>query len=173
MINLSKILSPELTVCNSADITSKKQALETISKMVYDIDHAIKYHETLGILQQRERLGSTAIGHGIAIPHGRIPNLEHPVCILISLEKAIEFDPSNTVAVDLIFGLLVPKKSTEEHLQILAAITQKLQSKTYREALRTAKTNDALYQAAISEDTTSSHDSESRPPRSVTEQKEK
>ena len=158
MINLSKILSPELTVCNSADTTNKKQVLEKISQMVHDIDHAIKYQEILGILQQRERLGSTAIGQGVAIPHGRIANLEHPVCVLLSLEKAIEFDPSNTVAVDLIFGLLVPKKSKEEHLQILSALSEKLQSKTYRETLRAAKTNEALYQAAIAENETMSRD---------------
>lgn len=149
MPNLSKILSPDLTLCFASNLTSKKQVLEKISSMVHDIDHAIKYQEVLGILQQRERLGSTAIGHGVAIPHGRVPNLDHPMCVLITLEKAVEFDPAETVAVDLIFGLLVPQESTEEHLQILATLSEKLQSKDYREKLRNATTNDDLYHAAI------------------------
>lgn len=151
MQSLSKILSPELTACSVTGLTNKKQVLEKISQMIYEIDHAVKYQETLEILQQRERLGSTAIGHGVAIPHGRIPHLEYPLCVLISLNKAIEFDSSDAIAVDLIFALLVPTESDEEHLQILAALTNKLKSKNYREKLRAAKTNEALYNAAISE----------------------
>lgn len=150
MINLSKILSLELTVCGSTESRTKKQILEQISRMVHETDHAIKYQEVLGTLQKRERIGTTTIGHGVAIPHGRIPNLEYPVCVLISLEKAIEFDTSDAVAVDLFFGLLVPQKTDDEHLKILATLATKLKSKDYREKLRAATTNKELYHAAIS-----------------------
>jgi len=148
---LSNILFPELIVCSSTKIISKKQLLEKISHQVCTLGPNIKYHKTLEILQQRERLGSTAIGHGVAIPHGRVPNLKKPICTLISLEKAIAFDPVDyTVTVDLIFGLLVPKKSNEAYLNILALLSEKLQSTTYRKKLRSATINDQLYHAAIS-----------------------
>ena len=149
MIQLNTILSPELTLCNDSAATNKKQIIEKISHLVHQANHAIKYQEILETLQQRERLGSTAVGHGVAIPHARITNLEHPVCVLITLEKAIEYS-EEAVAVDLIFGLLVPKDEESKHLDVLAALSQKLQSKEFREKLRQAKTNADLYQAAIS-----------------------
>lgn len=152
MIKLSKILSPELTVCHFG-ASNKKQVLEKISHLAYDFEHVIKYEEILETFQRRERLGSTAIGHGVAIPHGRIKNLNYPLCILISLTQAIEFDRSNiTVIIDLVFGLLVPLEATEEHLNILISLTEKLQIRSYREKLRAAQTNETLYNAAINED---------------------
>jgi len=151
MLPLSKIFSPRFTVCHCKDY-NKKQVLERISSIVCDTHQAISYQEVLESLQQRERLGSTAIGHGIAIPHGRIQHLNYPICTLISLEKAIEFNsPETTAAVDLIFGLLVPKDASEEHLQILAELVNKLKNKSYREKLRAAETNEALYYAVISD----------------------
>lgn len=151
MPNFKEILSLEQTVCNSATCTNRKLALEQISRIAHDIDHAVKYQEVLSRLQQRERIGSTAIGHGVAIPHGRIPNLSRPICILISLKKAIEYDDKDKVAVDLIFGLLVPENATDEHLQILASLSNQLKLKEYREKLRAAETDEELYTAAISE----------------------
>ncbi len=151
MNSLSNILFPELIVCSSTKIISKKQLLEEISYQVCTLDLNIKYQKVLEILQQRERLGSTAIGHGVAIPHGRVPNLKQPICVPISLEKAIAFDPiDHTVTVDLIFGLLVPKKSDELYLNILATLSEKLQSTAYRKKLRSATINDQLYHAVIS-----------------------
>ncbi len=150
MINLNTMLSPELTICNSSESGNKKQVIEQISQLVHQAHHAIKYQEILETLQQRERLGSTAVGHGVAIPHGRVANLEHPVCVLITLEKAIEYDAEDTVAIDLVFGLLVPKDEETEHLNVLTALSKKLQNKDFREKLRQAETNADLYQAATS-----------------------
>jgi len=150
MTELNTILAPELTICNDSKTTNKKQIIEKISHLVHQANHAIKYQEILEVLQQRERLGSTAVGHGVAIPHGRITNLEYPVCVLISLEKAVEYSSEDAVAVDLIFGLLVPTEEDEKHLDVLAALSKKLQDKEFREKLREAKTNADLYQAAIS-----------------------
>jgi len=151
MTNLNTILSPELTICNYSEAANKKQIIEKISHLVHQAHHAIKYKEILKTLQQRERLGSTAVGHGVAIPHGRVTNLEHPVCVLVTLEKAIEYGSEDAIAVDLVFGLLVPNEGEVEHLEVLAAISKKLQNKDFREKLRQAKTNSDLYQAAISE----------------------
>lgn len=150
MIELNTILSPELTICNYSESANKKQIIEKISNLVHETHHAIKYQEILESLQQRERLGSTAVGHGVAIPHGRVNNIEHPICVLITLEKAIEYSTEDTVAVDLFFGLLVPKEADKEHLDVLAALSTRLQDKSFREKLRQAETNIDLYQAAIS-----------------------
>jgi len=150
MTHLNTILSPELTICNDSKATNKKQIIEKISHLVHQENSAIKYQEILETLQQRERLGSTAIGHGVAIPHARIANLEHPVCVLITLKKAIEYSSEDTVAVDLIFGLLVPKDEDSKYLDVLATLSKKLQNKEFREKLRQAETNADLYQAAIS-----------------------
>ena len=151
MVNLNTILAPELTICNYSGAINKKQILEKISDLVHETHHAIKYQEVLEKLQLRERLGSTVIGHGIAIPHGRVSKLEQPVCILMTLEKAIEYNVEDAVAVDLIFGLLVPEDAEKEHLEVLSTLSKKLQSKNFREQLRQAKTNPDLYKAATSE----------------------
>jgi len=151
MIQLSTILSPELTICNDLKATNKKQVIERISHLVHETNNAIKYQEILETLQQRERLGSTAIGHGVAIPHGRVTNLQHPICVLITLDKAIEYSSKDTAAVDLVFGLLVPEEEDTKHLEALAALSQRLQDKTFRESLRQAKTNAELYEVAISD----------------------
>lgn len=151
MVDLNTILAPELTVCNYSEGTNKKQIIEKISRLVHQSHHGIKYQEILETLQRRERLGTTAIGHGVAIPHGRVANLEHSVCVLMTLEKAIEYSSEDTIAVDLVFGLLVPKEADKEHLDALAELSKKLQHKEFREKLRQAQTNADLYQAAISE----------------------
>lgn len=149
MWNISKILSPELTVCHLSGDINKKQLLEKISVIVHEVDHSIRYQDVLSTLQQRERLGSTAIGHGVAIPHGRVATLEHPMCVLITLDQQIEFDTSETTPVDIVFALLVPEEADEEHLQILATLAEQLKSESYRQHLRAAKTNDELYHAAV------------------------
>ena len=148
-MNLDNIITPKLTICKSEHDSSKKQVLEHISQLVSEMDHAVKYSEILEALQARERLGSTGIAHGIAIPHARIQNLQQITCVVISLGNKIHFDSYVTDKVDLIFGLLVPKKEDQNHLEALAAITNKLKDKQYRKKLRDAKTNEELYQVAV------------------------
>ncbi len=147
-MSLKDIMSPRLTICNSSKLISKKQILEQISSLISKQDEDVNYQEVLEKLLQRERIGNTAIGHGVAIPHARIKELHKPRCTLISLNKAINFAEQETTAVDLIFGLLVPEHATEEHLKILAEIAKKMQDKNFREELRHAKDNTDLYQIA-------------------------
>ena len=96
----------------------------------------------LGALLQRERMGSTAIGHGVAIPHGRMEGLARPACALLRLDPAVEWTGGQDV--DLVFALLVPAGGTQAHLQLLADVATRLDDPAVRDALRTAADADAM-----------------------------
>jgi nitrogen PTS system EIIA component len=97
--------------------------------------------ELLASLREREALCSTALGHGIAIPHGRAPGLEQPRGILIRLHTSADF---NGEAVDLAFALAVPSHYTHEHLALLAELAERFSDEAFRQALRQAPDADAL-----------------------------
>lgn len=95
-------------------------------------------------LRQRERLGSTAIGHGIAIPHGRSNVFAEPRGAFLRLQRPIEFGASDEQAVDLVFALIVPEHFTQQHLQLLSELAERFADADYRDALREAGDADAL-----------------------------
>ena len=147
MIDLNTLLAPELTAYIDSAHFNKKKALEKISQLTNDWDDKIKYPDILEALQQREKIGHTAIGHGVAIPHARIPHLKNSIIVILSLKDSINFSLQETMMVDLVFGLLVPKNKNDEHLNILSALTEKISSKIYRDSLRHAKNQHELYYA--------------------------
>jgi PTS system nitrogen regulatory IIA component len=89
-------------------------------------------------LQARERLGSTAIGHGIAIPHGRSPTLEAPRGALLRLQPAVDFNASDGQQVDLVFAMAVPDHYTHQHLMLLSELAERFSDERFRAALRNA-----------------------------------
>ena len=89
-------------------------------------------------LQARERLGSTAIGHGIAIPHGRSPTLDSPRGVLLRLEPAVDFNASDGQEVDLVFAMAVPDHYTHQHLMLLSELAERFSDAGFRNALRDA-----------------------------------
>ena len=140
---------PELTVCHAEDIHSKKQALTLISQLVAEADSRLKAKHILESLTEREHLGSTSVGHGCAIPHARIQSLTKALCVLISLPEPINFDSDDhPQPTDIVFGLLVPEKATQEHLALLSELATHIKQPGFCEQLRAATTNQALYQAA-------------------------
>ena len=92
--------------------------------------------DILDALISRERLGSTALGQGIAVPHGRIADLERPVAAMITLTSGIECDAPDEEPVDIIFALLVPEDSTDEHLKILSIMAEKFSNDSITRTLR-------------------------------------
>ena len=100
-MNLREILTPDCTKC-AVDDTSKKKLLESISHMVAPKLGGVSRDDVFESLLQRERLGSTGIGLGIAIPHGRLTNASHPVAVLITLSAPIEFESIDNQRVDII-----------------------------------------------------------------------
>ena len=96
----------------------------------------------LDALRQREQMGSTAIGHGVAIPHGRMEGLAEPACALLRLDPAMEWTGGQDV--DLVFALLVPTGGTQAHLQLLADVATRFDDPAIRAALRNASDADAM-----------------------------
>ena len=142
-MNIGELLSAERTACNAV-ATSKKRAIEMISEMIASATPSLTQGEIFGSLLNRERLGSTGLGHGVAIPHGRLAGTDQPIAALIKLKEGVEYDAPDQQPVDLLFALLVPEKSTEEHLHILALLAEMFADQQLLEKLRAATDVEAL-----------------------------
>lgn len=134
-MNITSLLAPErVVVCD--DITSKKRLLEYLGELLASSSSAVSGQDIYEALLSRERLGSTGLGRGVAIPHGRMAGLDHPVCAFIRIRKPVDFDAADGQPVDLVFSLLVPEDSTEEHLQVLSTIAEIFSNKRICAILR-------------------------------------
>ncbi|TRW50446.1 PTS IIA-like nitrogen regulatory protein PtsN [Aliidiomarina halalkaliphila] len=151
-MDLKDILSPDCTRSAISE-SSKKKVLELISQLIAPKLAGVSKSDVFESLLQRERLGSTGIGLGIAIPHGRLENAGHPVAALITLKQPIDFDAIDNQPVDLIFALLVPKDNPEVHLKTLSAVAARLNDKECCRALRAATSDSDLHEHMISEPT--------------------
>lgn len=149
-MNIAEVLTLDRTCCN-APAVSKKGVLGFISTLLADHSESIDADEVYQELWARERLGSTGIGEGIAIPHCRLSSCSEITGVLLKLGKPIDFDASDDAQVDLVFALIVPDEQNDEHLQVLASIAELMQSSGAREKLRDCESHDKLYQIAIAE----------------------
>ncbi len=140
MNRLASILSPA-QVLVSVDATSKKRAFEEAG-LLFEGLHGLSRALITDSLFARERLGSTGLGHGVAIPHGRIKGLKAPMAAVFQLARAIGFDAPDEQPVQLLIFLLVPEAATQQHLEILSEIAELLSDSGLRESLKSA--NDAL-----------------------------
>jgi len=143
-MNISDIISPDRVVCDM-DATSKKKALEQISDMLAGNSISVASQDIVDSLTARERLGSTGIGCGVAIPHGRLKNADHAIAAFAQLHQGIDFDAADNQAVDLLFALLVPEESTNEHLQLLSQLAEMFSDEEFRAKLRATKDQQAIY----------------------------
>ena len=146
---IHSILTLERTV-KSAPASSKKKVLEYLGSFIADHIPESSADDIYERLLNRERMGSTGIGEGIAIPHCRLKQCDKTFGVLLQLENPIDFDSIDQKPVDLIFALLVPEEATDEHLKTLSMLAQKLSQEEYREALRNSPDSQNLYQRAIS-----------------------
>ncbi len=146
-MNASTILSPQRTR-QGASVSSKKRLLELIAEITSEADSKVNTDELFNQLLARERLGSTGIGKGVAIPHCRSKQCDKITGVLISLESAIEFEAIDDQAVDLVFALIVPEEAQDEHLQVLATLAGNFENASFRNQLRTAKDDTELFQQA-------------------------
>ncbi len=124
---------------------SKKDALDTLAKTIAKSDSATSQVEVFDCLLARERLGSTGLGKGIAIPHGRLKQGKKTLAAFLQLETAVDYDASDKLPVDLLFALIVPEESTDEHLQILAKLAEMFSQQSIVTKLRTANSTEDLY----------------------------
>lgn len=143
-MDLSSLLSPDCTRCAVAG-SSKKKVLELIGQLAAPRLSGTTSFDVFESLLNRERLGSTGIGLGVAIPHGRLSTANKPVAVLLTLNEPVDFDAIDNQPVDIVFALVVPEEEHEQHLQTLAAVAQRLNEKTCTRALRDAKSDQELF----------------------------
>ena len=139
----------ETTISRSDHMSwCKKRALEYLSELLSHEQTALESEELFSAFLERERLGSTAIGHGVAIPHIRSDKINKPLAALLHLSESIDFG-NNDEPVDLVLGLIVPTEDPEQHLGVLAEIARQFSVADFRQQLRQASDNQSLHSIAI------------------------
>lgn len=140
---LTDLVVPQAVV-SSLRVSNKKQALQELAVRAAAICGRNE-REVLEVLMQRERLGSTGIGNGIAIPHGKLARLDRLFGVFARLERPIDFEALDAQPVDLIFLLMAPEASGADHLKALARVARLLRNSWVTQQLREAKDAEALY----------------------------
>lgn len=148
MIQLKEILTLSQTLVN-VNVTSKKRALEMIAQTVATNTSELSEHGLFDNLIERERLGTTGFGKGVAIPHCRVESCEKPIAVVLKLTTPIDFDAIDNELVDILVGLVVPTQANDDHLQLLKQIAELLNNVQVCKEIRSAETNQALYQVLI------------------------
>ncbi|MGL5039116.1 MAG: PTS IIA-like nitrogen regulatory protein PtsN [Aeromonas sp.] len=147
-MQLENILSQDCTK-SAVPCTSKKRALEIISELAAQ-RLGTSRQALFECLLAREKMGSTGIGAGIAIPHGRIDDSYPPTAVLMTFAEPISFDAIDNQPVDLLFALLVPESECKQHLKTLSLMASKLADKAVCRQLRQAASDEELYQIMTS-----------------------
>ena len=143
MNRLASILSAAQVLVH-VDASSKKRVFEEAG-LLFENLHGLNRSLVTDSLFSRERLGSTGLGHGVAIPHGRIKGLKSPMAAVIQLAQPIGFDAPDEQSVNLLIFLLVPEAATQKHLEILSEIAEMLSDVVLREKMATSASSDELF----------------------------
>ena len=144
MNTISRLLSPD-TISLTAEAATK-EALFLVAANAFAERVGINSAQILEALLMREQLGSTGLGQGVGIPHGRLKGLKQVAGMFYRLSKPVPFDAPDNRPVDLVFFLLVPEQSTEEHLQLLSELAQGFSDPDFRECLRKAADSHGIAQ---------------------------
>jgi PTS system nitrogen regulatory IIA component len=134
----------ETRIGQGLEISSKKRLLEALARLLASGPPSLNPDTVFERLLERERLGSTGLGHGIALPHARIKDVSEAVGAFVSTTGGVDYDAMDGEPVDLAFALLVPEKATEEHLQMLAQLASLFNDPRMRKRLREAESADAV-----------------------------
>lgn len=137
-----------------ASAPGKRQALAVAAESAAR-PLGLKAGEVLDALMDREQEGSTGVGHGVAVPHARLPGIDRMRGVFVRLEQPIDFDAMDEQPVDLLFALFAPKDASSEHLRALARVTRILRQTELREQLRKARSADAIYALLVQQATPS------------------
>lgn len=143
-MKLQDILTLDCTIC-AAPASSKKRLFDTICDAASRKLPDMSQHDLLQSLTQREQLGSTGIGNGIAIPHGRLNHCKQPVAVLITTSQAISFDAIDNRPVDIFIALFVPEDCCKEHLSTLQNIAKLFGDKKFVKHIRKCQDNHQLF----------------------------
>jgi len=137
-------LSPQRIFLDT-EISSKKKLLELIANIVAD-QTEMPESAIYSNLLNRERLGSTGLGHGFAVPHARLENLDKTIGCLFRLKEPVNFESPDNQPVDLVFTIIIPQEATEEHLMILSSLASIFSQTDVCEAIRGATSRDEIAQ---------------------------
>jgi len=142
-MEMHELIAPD-RVIPSLKVTSKKQALQELARIAAE---TVGLHErtVFEVLLERERLGSTGVGYGVAIPHGKLPGLKRLYGFFARLASPIDFEAVDDQPVDLVFLLLAPETAGADHLKALARISRLLRDRETCEKLRGSDSGDAIY----------------------------
>lgn len=143
------LLTPE-RVFWRLNCQSKKKCLESIANLLSEQVTNLDSGDVFNALIAREKLGSTGLGHGVAIPHCHLPDLDQAYAMLITLESPIDFDAIDNRPIDILFALIVPDGQEQHHLDLLASIVETMGQQTIRETLRKSPDQLSLYKAFCS-----------------------
>lgn len=138
------LLLREDAILPSLKAGSKKQVLQLLAAKASALS-GIPEHAVFDVLNEREKLGSTGAGNGVAIPHGRFPELQKIIGLFARMEQPVDFGAVDDHPVDLLFVLLAPEEAGADHLKALAVISRLLRDKDVREKLRATQSAEALY----------------------------
>lgn len=142
-MDIDDLLVPEAVIAR-LKVGSKKQALQELAKKAASIT-GLPERAIFDVLLERERLGTTGVGNGIAIPHGKLPELNRIVGVFARLDRPIDFDAIDEHPVDLLFLLLAPESAGADHLKALARVSRLFRDRVTCEKLRGTDKSDALY----------------------------
>lgn len=150
-MEIAEILTPDRVVTGES-VSSKKAALEKLAGLIAAADPGLTQAEVFESLIARERLGSTGLGHGIALPHGRRKGGLKTVGAFMRLENGVPYDAIDQKPVDLFFALLVPEESTEEHLNILSRLAMMFSDTELVGRIRSSGSFESLYGLLVGRD---------------------
>jgi PTS system nitrogen regulatory IIA component len=142
-MEINNLVSPE-SVLSNLRVTGKKQALQELARKAANISGQPE-RVVFDVLMERERLGTTGVGNGIAIPHGKVAKIDRLYGVFARLESPIDFQSIDDQPVDLIFFLLAPESAGADHLKALAKISRLLRDTTTCDKLRGTNTVDGIY----------------------------
>ncbi len=149
-MTLSALLSPERVFINT-EISSKKKLLELIAVTVAGATQSSIFNS----LVNRERLGSTGLGQGFAVPHARLNSLDETIGYFFRIQNPVNFEAPDNLPVDLVFTIIIPEEATEEHLIILSSIAKVFSRADVCDALRVADNSQAMFEIIQSAEETS------------------
>ncbi|MCW8942765.1 MAG: PTS sugar transporter subunit IIA [Gammaproteobacteria bacterium] len=155
-MNLDTLISSNAVISNH-EIKSKKRALELLAEQLASeatrvnqpLDEDIDALEIFQLLTDREKLGSTSMGHGVALPHARTSLTEHAIGAFLKLDDGVDFDSPDNQKTDLIFALMVPEHYTDEHLKILAYLATLFNNANFCKEIRESVNNKEVYDHLI------------------------
>ncbi|MFZ1641959.1 MAG: PTS sugar transporter subunit IIA [Candidatus Contendobacter sp.] len=145
VMDIMDLITRERLVCDS-EVTSKKRVIEVLSELLAMGQVGLTARPIFDSLIGRERLGSTGLGHGVALPHGRFSQSRQAIGAFVKLRQGVDFDAIDRQPVDLVFGLLVPDHYTDEHLKILAYLAEMFSDRSFCQQLRETNSDQALFE---------------------------